>query len=201
MAAQIGHIAQLLDATLDQHHHKKGGCQICNAPRDAVWKLTCRTSTAEQALKVEEGKPQFSLILLQIVASDPLPLKTRLSAALCFKNFIRHNYVDEEGTYKLPEDEVNTLKQELIGLMISSPPSIQTQLGEAISVIADSDFWRRWDTLVEDLVNKLSSTDPKVTNGVLEVAHSIFVRWRPLFRSNELFEEVNHVLGSFSTLR
>jgi hypothetical protein len=33
--------------------------------------------------------------------------------------------------------------------MISSPPSIQTQLGEAISIIADSDFWERWDTLTK----------------------------------------------------
>lgn len=33
--------------------------------------------------------------------------------------------------------------------MISSPPTIQTQLGEAISIIADSDFWERWDTLVK----------------------------------------------------
>jgi hypothetical protein len=33
--------------------------------------------------------------------------------------------------------------------MISSPPNIQAQLGDAISVIADSDFWRRWDTLTQ----------------------------------------------------
>lgn len=33
--------------------------------------------------------------------------------------------------------------------MIASPSNVQTQLGEAISVIADSDFWRRWDTLTE----------------------------------------------------
>jgi exportin-2 (importin alpha re-exporter) len=33
--------------------------------------------------------------------------------------------------------------------MISAPSSIQAQLGETISVIADSDFWTRWDTLVD----------------------------------------------------
>lgn len=32
--------------------------------------------------------------------------------------------------------------------MITCPPAIQTQLGEAISLIADSDFWERWQTLV-----------------------------------------------------
>jgi exportin-2 (importin alpha re-exporter) len=44
---------------------------------------------------------------------------------------------------------VQTIKQELVGLMIASPPTIQTQLGEAISLIADSDFWERWDTLTK----------------------------------------------------
>lgn len=52
-------------------------------------------------------------------------------------------------------------------------------------------------TKFQDLVGRLSQTDYKVTNGVLEVAHSIFVRWRPLFRSNELFEEINNVLAVF----
>lgn len=36
-----------------------------------------------------------------------------------------------------------------------------------------------------------------VNNGVLEVAHSIFARWRPLFQSNALYEEVNHVISHF----
>jgi hypothetical protein len=125
--------------------------------------------TAENALKEEAKKPKYSLSLLSIVSTAAQPLKTRLAAALAFKNFIRHNYVvrtagrlwddgregrlimflqqDEEGNYKLAQDEVQTIKQELVGLMISSPPTIQSQLGEAISLIADSDFWERWDTL------------------------------------------------------
>lgn len=32
---------------------------------------------------------------------------------------------------------------------------------------------------------------------MLQVAHSIFVRWRPLFQSNELYEEINHVVAHF----
>jgi len=56
-------------------------------------KLTEAKKTAETALKVEQAKPQYSLSLLNIVASEPLPAKTRLAAALAFKNFIRNNYV------------------------------------------------------------------------------------------------------------
>lgn len=83
--------------------------------------------------------------------------------------------------------------------MISAPSSIQAQLGETISVIADSDFWTRWDTLVDDLVSRLTSDNAKVNIGVLEVAHSIFKRWRPLFASDDLYTEINHVLSKFGT--
>ncbi|KAL2261541.1 hypothetical protein VTK26DRAFT_3939 [Humicola hyalothermophila] len=175
MASNLDHLAELLNATLDAQHHRK----------------------AENSLKEESRKPRYSLSLLHIVSDGGRPLKIRLAAALAFKNFIRLNYVDEEGNYKLPLDEVQTIKQELVGLMISSPPTIQTQLGEAISIIADSDFWERWDTLITDLVGRLSETEYRITNGVLEVAHSIFVRWRPLFQSNELNREVLHVVDNF----
>ena len=136
---------------------------------------------------------------MQIVASETNPYTTRLASALCFKNFIRRNWTDEDGNYKLPANEVAAIKSELIGLMIRVPTTIQTQLGEAISVIADSDFWERWDTLVDDLVSRLTPDNALVNNGVLQVAHSIFRRWRPLFRSDALFTEINHVLSKFST--
>ncbi|KOS18488.1 Importin alpha re-exporter [Escovopsis weberi] len=175
MSADIGRISQLLQATLDPEQHR----------------------TAEAALKQEAANPQYSLVLLSIVSSDSLPANTRLSAALAFKNFIRSNYVDAEGNYKIPQDEVKTIKDRLLGLMISSPPNIQSQLGDAISIIADSDFWVRWDTLTQDLVSRFSATDPKVNIGVLEVAHSIFVRWRPLMGTSELYTEINHVINTF----
>jgi len=71
MASDLQTVAQLLQATLDPRQHKQ----------------------AEIALKAEEKKPGFSLLLLNIVASEALPQNTRLSGALCFKNFIRFHWV------------------------------------------------------------------------------------------------------------
>ncbi|PGH31705.1 hypothetical protein GX50_05484 [[Emmonsia] crescens] len=175
MAGNTGPLSQLLEASLDPRQHKQ----------------------AEVTLRQEETKPGFSILLLQITASASTPYNTRLASALCFKNFIKRNWTDEDGNYKLPLDEVTTIKRELISLMISVPVGIQTQLGEAVSVIADSDFWERWDTLVDDLVSKFSPDNPVVNIGVLQVAHSIFKRWRPLFRSDDLYIEINHVLEKF----
>lgn len=60
-------------------------------------RLVSHTNThgfaAENALKEEAKKPKYSLSLLSIVSTAAQPLKTRLAAALAFKNFIRHNYV------------------------------------------------------------------------------------------------------------
>ncbi|MCJ1310181.1 importin-alpha export receptor [Agyrium rufum] len=172
-----GRISQLLDASLDPRQNKQ----------------------AEISLKQEEQKPGFSVGLLQIVATESFNSTTRLSAALCFKNLIKRHWTDEEGNHILPYDEVNNIKSMLIGLMVAVPPSIQLQLGDAIGVIADSDFWERWDTLVDDLISRLSPESPVINIGVLQVAHSIFKRWRPLFRSDKLFAEVNHVVEKFGT--
>jgi exportin-2 (importin alpha re-exporter) len=49
----------------------------------------------------------------------------------------------------------------------------------------------------QDLVSRLTEDNAKVNLGVLEVAHSIFKRWRPLFASDDLYTEVNHVLEKF----
>jgi exportin-2 (importin alpha re-exporter) len=38
-----------------------------------------------------------------------------------------------------------------------------------------------------------------VNIGVLEVAHSIFVRWRPLMGTAALYTEINHVINTFGT--
>ncbi|KAF2002554.1 Cse1-domain-containing protein [Amniculicola lignicola CBS 123094] len=175
MAADLSSIAQLLDASLHPQQRKQ----------------------AEDALKAESEKPNFSLALLHIVQSSELSPTTRLAGALYFKNFVRRAWVDEDGNYGLPEEEVVAIKRELIGLMVSVPPNLQAQLGEAVSTIADSDFYARWDTLVDDLVSRLTPNNTTVNNGVLRVAHSIFKRWRPLFRSDDLFTEINHVLTKF----
>lgn len=207
MASDAARITELLSATTDSKQLRKGKSIPALQPRRHRYPplplVSCldapsnTPATAEQALKEEAKKPKYALVLLTIVSEERHAINIRLAAALAFKNFIRHNYVDEDGNYKLPADDVATIKKEIVGLMISSPPTIQTQLGEAISIIADSDFWERWDTLTADLVSRLSDTDYKITNGVLEVAHSIFARWRPLFPSNGLNVEILHVVDTF----
>lgn len=123
--------------------------------------------TAEIALLQEEKKPNFSLSLLQVVATQSSGSTARLAAALYFKNYIKRNWIDEDGNHKLPQNEVTAIRQELIGLMISVPANIQYQLGDAIGVIANSDFWEKWDTLV----------DVRFDNGIEPLCHDRIDRY------------------------
>jgi exportin-2 (importin alpha re-exporter) len=54
-------------------------------------------------------------------------------------------------------------------------------------------------TIGQQLTTSLSPTDYNVNVGVLETAHSIFRPWRAHVRSDELFTEINLVLGTFMT--
>ena len=153
---------------------------------------------AERSLKELENQDGFGITLLHVVASKDLPISTRLAGALFFKNFLRRRWVDENGNHLLPLSNVELIKKEIVPLMISLPSNLQVQIGASISIIADSDFPDRWPTLLDDLVSKLSPDDMTVDRGVLTVAHTIFKRWRPLFRSDELFLEIKLVLDKFT---
>ena len=47
-------------------------------------------------------------------------------------------------------------------------------------------------------MSRLTPDNPTANNGVLQVAHSVFKRWRPLFRSDDLYTEINFVLEKFA---
>lgn len=156
------------------------------------------SKNAEKSLKSLENQDGFGLTLLHVVASSNLPNPTRLAGALFFKNFIRRKWIDEDGNHLLSPSNVELIKKEIVPLMITLPNNLQIQIGEAISEIADSDFPHRWPTLLGDLASRLSPDDMVTNKGVLIVAHSIFKRWRPLFRSDELFLEIKAVLDAFA---
>lgn len=153
---------------------------------------------AEAQLKSLEPNQGFSVNLLHIVALTNLSIQTRLAGALFFKNLIKRKWINEDGEYLLPLDDINQIKTQILDVMINLPNNLQIQIGESISIIAESDFPHNWQNLIDELVSKLSTTDFVLNKGILLVAHSIFKKWRPLFRSDELFLEIKMVLDKFA---
>lgn len=149
-------------------------------------------------LKALETSAGFSVALLHLIASNQCVLPIRLAGALYFKNLVRRKWIDESGVYMIDTNDVAVIKQEIIGLMIQLPSDqLQIQIGESISLIAESEFPELWPGLLDELISRLSLEDLNTNKGILKVAHSIFKRWRPLFRSDELFLEIKMVLDKF----
>lgn len=153
---------------------------------------------AEQYLRSIESSPGFAINLLHVIDSSNLASSTRLAGALFFKNLIKRKWTNEDGVYLLPNDDVTHIKREIIDIMIRLPNQLQVQIGESISLIAESDFPHNWDNLIDQLIAKLSELDFVLNKGILLVAHLIFKKWRPLFRSDELFLEIKMVLDKFA---
>lgn len=153
---------------------------------------------AEAQLKSIETQPHFAINLLHVVASTNLDASVRLAGALFLKNLVKRKWVNEDGDYLLHPDDVQYVKTEILNVMIKMPNNLQVQLGETISLIAELDFPHRWENLIDDLVAKLSAEDFVLNKGILLVAHSIFKKWRPLFRSDDLFLEIKMVLDKFA---
>lgn len=153
---------------------------------------------AESHLRSIESQPHFAINLIHTVASTNLDPGVRLAGALFLKNLVKRKWVNEDGEYLLFNDDVQYIKLEILNTMIKLPNNLQIQLGETISIIAELDFPHNWPNLIDDLVAKLSPDDFVLNKGILLVAHSIFKKWRPLFRSDELFLEIKMVLDKFA---
>ncbi|KAJ2785708.1 importin-alpha export receptor [Coemansia javaensis] len=156
---------------------------------------------AEKYLGSIEQTPGFVVPLLQLVSNEAGDATVRFAAALYFKNFVRRRWAageDGEAEDTVGEADRRAVRGELVGLMITAPKRLQLQLGEAVSIIAESDFPDRWPELIGTLVGRLSATDYHVNNGILQTAHTVFKGWRSAFRSDALYSKINRVLAEFT---
>nr|CAG8526180.1 1185_t:CDS:10 [Entrophospora candida] len=151
---------------------------------------------AEKQLEVEEQRPNFSISLLQLVTNDTLEITVRTAAALLFKNYVKRKWNWEEESKIQPEIR-KTIKDTIIDILIAVPTTLQTQLIESITIIADSDFPDDWENLLPKLIHNFSQDNFVRNNAILLTAHSIFKKWKHQFKSDPLYKEINYVLDIF----
>ncbi|KAI9175251.1 importin-alpha export receptor [Blastocladiella emersonii ATCC 22665] len=153
---------------------------------------------ATKDLESIEATPGFAQLLLQLIASDAVDAHVRFAGVVFFKNFVKRNWelIDGETNKISPADRA-VVKSVLVDLMIAVPTKLQLQLSDAVGIIAVHDFPASWDTLIDQLVGKLTPENFAINNGVLQTAHPILKRWRFKYRSDALFTEINFVIERF----
>lgn len=155
---------------------------------------------AERALLMAQASPGHALTVLRLISSnDAADGPVRQSAAVHFKNMVKKGWEpdpDDESakTCLVPQSDRDMIKNNLVELMCTVPPQIQSQCSESISLIASHDFPQKWDNLLPDLISRFTNPNWDVVNGVLLTANSIFKRFRYVQRSDALYSDILYVL-------
>ncbi|KAF2896616.1 hypothetical protein ILUMI_09559 [Ignelater luminosus] len=150
---------------------------------------------AEKFLEGVEVNQNYPLLLLHLVDKNEVDMTIRTAGAIAFKNYIKRNWnVEDDQADRIHQSDRTAIKSYIVTLMLTSPESIQKQLSDAISIIGKTDFPLKWPELITQMVEKFSTGDFNVINGILRTAHSLFKKYRYEFKSNELWAEIKFVL-------
>ncbi|KAJ9088941.1 importin-alpha export receptor [Entomophthora muscae] len=152
---------------------------------------------AEATLSRIEIQLNFLPLLLKVIFTPGIDPAIQLNGALYFKNAVYRRWHCEGENDLLAIEDRSMIKGRIIDLMVTSPENIQVQLVEAISLIAESDYPLKWETLIQELSAKMNATDFRANLGVLKTIHSVFKRWRNSIVSESLNEEINKSLAVF----
>mmetsp|Transcript_16972 Transcript_16972/g.45736 ORF Transcript_16972/g.45736 Transcript_16972/m.45736 type:complete len:985 (-) Transcript_16972:289-3243(-) len=152
---------------------------------------------AEEQLRLAEGQPGFSLILLSIVGDAAVSPGLRQAAAVFFKNQVKNRWDEGEEKPLSAEDKLK-IKEGLLRLMVAVPPLVQRQLSEALAIVCAHDFPEKWPTLLPELVQQLGAAtqarDWALDLGLLQTCNSIFMSYRHEFKSDALLTKLKYVL-------
>eukprot|EP01027_Heterolobosea_sp_BB2_P009671 GEZU01014244.1.p1 GENE.GEZU01014244.1~~GEZU01014244.1.p1 ORF type:complete len:683 (-),score=211.25 GEZU01014244.1:922-2970(-) len=153
---------------------------------------------AEASLASVKTQPGFLILLMQLLSYEGVNPSLRQSGAILFKNIVKNHWkAREDENFTISESDKASVKDGIVGLMLTTPPVIRKQLSEALAIISGSDFPDKWPNLLNELVSKFATKDFNIINGILETAHSIFKKYRYQYESEALKKEIYTVLMAF----
>jgi len=171
-----------------------GGSQLPSSPTTPQTRFPFFSASA----CIQPLTPSF--LCLQIVTPNDADIAVRQQGAVQFKNFVKYYWSPQDATdvvgggapITITDEEKEQIKTHIIDLMLSAPPRVRSQLSEALTIISQHDFPRKWEGLLPQLIGKLTAEDPTVLNGVLTTIDSIYHRYRGQFLNEALNEELQY---------
>lgn len=156
-------------------------------------------TTATQQLRAAEGSTGFGLILLELLRSSGVDGPARQAGAIYFKNYVRRQWSVEAAQGGISASDRQAIKHHLLSLMLQAPKPVQVQLAAGLEEISLTDYPGEWQSLLPELVNYLkTSNDINVLKGTMEVAHTVFLKFRSQGGSQEsLKKEVLYTVKGF----
>lgn len=98
---------------------------------------------------------------------------------------------------KIPESDRKYIKSNIFDVLEKSQPTAQQQIIEMIVSIVKFESPQNWPLLMQKI--KESTMDPSLCNLYLEIANSLFERYRFALASDHLYREIEFVVAQLST--
>ena len=162
-----------------------------------------KQAASEQLLnQLANGHPlrdQFVTMLLRVICQNTIDMSVRQAAGIKFKNCISKGWEYHDDHREIPEALKPTLRAQMIDIMCQVPRLLQSQVSEAVRVMALVDFPHKWPNLISTLVQKMTrSSEPQTIIGVLKTAHEILKQFRGMSDSHETLSKLKVALDEFS---
>ena len=88
-------------------------------------------------------------MLLTLLAQPAIDQSIRFSAALYFKNTVKRHWKQIPGEDDwIAEQDREAVKSAIVEIMMHVPSTLQLQISEAVTIIANNDFPQRWPNLI-----------------------------------------------------
>lgn len=104
-------------------------------------------------------QPQYTLTVLQLLTEERLELPVRQAGAVFFKNLVKQHWAPEDETsFTIPADVKGQVREGLLRLILFVPELLQSQLSEALALVAKHDFPQQWPTLLPEVVSQIEGS-------------------------------------------
>ncbi|CCW68184.1 unnamed protein product, partial [Phytomonas sp. Hart1] len=139
----------------------------------------------------------FVVLLLHIAASGS---SAAPFCSIVLKNTVKRCWDPRSAEHCIQDVDKATVRDLIIGVMLQAEVSIQRNLAETISLIANVDFPTAWANPLASIIQTLESTSLiSVKCAALSTAHSILVKYRENAAMTETYVEVlRGVYAAFS---
>ncbi|KAG0224632.1 armadillo-type protein [Mortierella sp. GBAus27b] len=120
---------------------------------------------AESKLQELESTQGTLLLFMQIIGTQESDMQVRQAASIYFKNAVRRYWYESESaetqTHTISQADKETIKANILQLLVTSPPLVRAQLITVLGTILSSDFPTKFPgylTMVQNLLQSQDST-------------------------------------------
>ncbi|KAF9898563.1 hypothetical protein BX616_003874, partial [Lobosporangium transversale] len=121
---------------------------------------------AELKLKQLENTQGILIQSMQIVGAEESEIHVRQAASIYFKNAVRRYWYEPEQDntdhLKIAEADKDTIKSNILQLLVSAPPLVRTQLITVLGTILSNDFPQKFPGYLNTVQTLLQSQDHKI---------------------------------------